>query len=72
MTRSATTETSAARNGDMVVFAVNGVALASWMSRVPDVKQARSGQRTGRFSEHRGFILAEMQSLARQHPGATW
>ena len=39
---------------------------------IPDVKQARSGQRTGRFSEHRGFILAEMQSLARQHPGATW
>ena len=39
---------------------------------IPEVKQARSGQRTGRFSEHRGFILAEMQSLARQHPGATW
>lgn len=39
---------------------------------IPDVKQARSGQRTGAFSEQRGFILAEMQSLARQHPGATW
>lgn len=39
---------------------------------VPAAKPARSGQRTGVFSEHRGFILAEMQSLARQHPGATW
>ncbi|QGU03216.1 1,2-phenylacetyl-CoA epoxidase, subunit C [Corynebacterium kalinowskii] len=38
----------------------------------PTTKQARSGQRTGKFSEQRGFILAEMQVLARQHPGATW
>ena len=28
-----------ARNGDLVVFALNGFALASWMSRIPDVKQ---------------------------------
>lgn len=40
--------------------------------KVPAVPQAVSGNRTGRFSEYRGFILAEMQSLARQHPGATW
>lgn len=40
--------------------------------KVPEVKQAMSGQRTGRFSEYRGFILAEMQVLARQHPGASW
>lgn len=39
---------------------------------IPQVKPARSSQRTGRFSEQRGYILAEMQSLARQHPGATW
>ncbi|CAM2797869.1 1,2-phenylacetyl-CoA epoxidase subunit PaaC [Corynebacterium propinquum] len=39
---------------------------------VPTSKPAMSGQRTGRFSEQRGYILAEMQSLARQHPGATW
>ncbi|AGF73725.1 1,2-phenylacetyl-CoA epoxidase subunit PaaC [Corynebacterium halotolerans] len=39
---------------------------------VPAVPQARSGQRTGCFSEYRGFILAEMQSLARRHPGVTW
>lgn len=29
----------AARNGDLVVFGVNGFVLASWMSRVPDAKQ---------------------------------
>lgn len=29
-----------ARDGDLVVFAVAGVLLASWMSRVPDVKDA--------------------------------
>lgn len=39
---------------------------------VPAVKGAYGADRTGRFSEHRGFILAEMQVLARQHPGATW
>ncbi|WP_206950849.1 1,2-phenylacetyl-CoA epoxidase subunit PaaC [Trinickia acidisoli] len=26
----------------------------------------------GEHSEHMGFLLAEMQCLARQHPGATW
>ena len=30
---------AAARNGDLVVFAVNGFAMASWMSRIPDIKQ---------------------------------
>ncbi|CAM3193106.1 1,2-phenylacetyl-CoA epoxidase subunit PaaC [Corynebacterium gottingense] len=39
---------------------------------VPDVAQAMSGHRTGRFSEYRSYILGEMQFLARQHPGATW
>ncbi|CAG4906606.1 1,2-phenylacetyl-CoA epoxidase subunit PaaC [Paraburkholderia saeva] len=26
----------------------------------------------GEHSEHMGYVLAEMQSIARQHPGATW
>jgi ring-1,2-phenylacetyl-CoA epoxidase subunit PaaC len=26
----------------------------------------------GMHSEHLGFVLAEMQSLARAHPQATW
>ncbi len=29
-----------ARNGDLVVFAMSGGLLASWMSRVPDVKES--------------------------------
>jgi ring-1,2-phenylacetyl-CoA epoxidase subunit PaaC len=30
------------------------------------------GGRQGRHTEHLGHLLAELQSLARQHPGATW
>ncbi|WP_237224482.1 1,2-phenylacetyl-CoA epoxidase subunit PaaC [Rothia nasisuis] len=40
--------------------------------QVPDVPQARGGDRSGVMSEARGHILAEMQVLARAHPGATW
>ena len=35
----------------------------TWMQR---------GGRTGRHSEHLGFMLAEMQHLQRSHPGAAW
>jgi len=38
-TASATLKVASARNGALVVFAANGFAFASWMSRVPDVKQ---------------------------------
>lgn len=31
-----------------------------------------NGARTGRHSEHLGHMLAEMQILARSHPGASW
>lgn len=40
--------------------------------RVPEVGGSFGADRSGRFSEHRGHILAEMQVLARRHPGATW
>ncbi len=39
---------------------------------VPDMSGAHGADRSGRHSEQRGFILAEMQVLARSHPGATW
>jgi ring-1,2-phenylacetyl-CoA epoxidase subunit PaaC len=39
---------------------------------VPEVLGAYGGDRSGQFSEQRGHVLAEMQVLARQHPGATW
>ncbi|WP_321890071.1 1,2-phenylacetyl-CoA epoxidase subunit PaaC [Paraburkholderia bannensis] len=35
------------------------------------VKHVTTGKH-GEHSEHMGFVLAEMQSLARQHPGARW
>ncbi|MCC8393094.1 phenylacetate-CoA oxygenase subunit PaaC [Paraburkholderia sp. MMS20-SJTR3] len=35
------------------------------------VKHVTTGKH-GEHSEHMGFVLAEMQSLARQHPGANW
>jgi len=39
---------------------------------LPDVAPAFGGNRTGRYSEHRGHILTEMQVLARKFPGAKW
>lgn len=33
---------------------------------------AQKGGRTGRHTEHLGFILAEMQFLQRAYPGASW
>lgn len=51
-------------------------ALTEWIEAagldLPQGPAIRGADRTGRFSEQRGFILAEMQVLARQHPGATW
>jgi ring-1,2-phenylacetyl-CoA epoxidase subunit PaaC len=35
------------------------------------VKHVSTGKH-GEHSEHMGYVLAEMQSLARQHPGASW
>jgi ring-1,2-phenylacetyl-CoA epoxidase subunit PaaC len=32
----------------------------------------QSGGKTGRHSEHLGYLLAEMQSVRRSVPGATW
>ena len=48
--------------------------LAEAQMDVPQVAPARPtpGPRDGAYSEQRGYILAEMQSLARKHPGATW
>ncbi len=40
--------------------------------KVPNVSAAVGGGRRGQHSEHLGYLLAEMQVLAREHPGATW
>ena len=40
--------------------------------QLPQIPQAPGGGRWGRHSEYLGYILAEMQVLAREHPGAKW
>ena len=39
---------------------------------VPEVRPAVTGGRRGIHTEQMGYLLAEMQHLARSHPGATW
>lgn len=39
---------------------------------VPNVGYMQRGGREGRHTEHLGHMLAEMQIVARSHPGATW
>ncbi|QBR94157.1 1,2-phenylacetyl-CoA epoxidase subunit PaaC [Nocardioides euryhalodurans] len=39
---------------------------------VPQVAPATGGGRQGLHTEQMGYLLAEMQHLARSHPGATW
>src|SRR2546423_14749855 len=39
---------------------------------IPDVKWMQRGGRVGQHTEHLGHLLAEMQVLQRQHPGASW
>lgn len=47
-------------------------ALAQATLTMPSDGWMQSGGRDGRHSEHLGPMLAEFQSLARSHPGATW
>ncbi|MEY5028974.1 MAG: 1,2-phenylacetyl-CoA epoxidase, subunit, partial [Pseudomonadota bacterium] len=47
-------------------------ALAEATLRRPADSPFLPTGKQGIHSEHLGFVLAEMQSLARQHPGATW
>lgn len=46
--------------------------LAEAELEVHEVPRALGGGRAGRHSEYLGLVLAEMQVLAREHPGATW
>jgi ring-1,2-phenylacetyl-CoA epoxidase subunit PaaC len=38
----------------------------------PEVVWMQRGGRVGKHTEHLGHVLAEMQTLQRQHPGASW
>jgi ring-1,2-phenylacetyl-CoA epoxidase subunit PaaC len=55
----------------------------AWLQRVqavidestcerPSSSYQHSGGRQGRHTEHLGYLLAELQHIARSHPGATW
>jgi len=50
---------------------VDRVLREATLTRPKDGFAPRGG-RTGRHTEHLGRMLADMQSLARAHPGATW
>jgi len=39
---------------------------------IPEVKWMQRGGRAGQHTEHLGHMLAQMQVLQRQHPGASW
>jgi ring-1,2-phenylacetyl-CoA epoxidase subunit PaaC len=51
---------------------LTGEVLAEAELEVPQVPAASGGGRQGKHSEHLGYMLAEMQVLARQFPGAGW
>jgi ring-1,2-phenylacetyl-CoA epoxidase subunit PaaC len=38
----------------------------------PSASYQHTGGRSGRHTEHLGYLLAELQHVARSHPGATW
>lgn len=50
---------------------LDAVLAQATLSRPKDTPFLTRGKQ-GRHSEHMGFLLAEMQSLARRHPGASW
>ncbi len=51
---------------------LTGEVLAEAELEVPHVQPAPGGGRRGLHSEHLGYLLAEMQVLAREFPGASW
>lgn len=51
---------------------LTGEVLAEAELDVPQVPAAPGGGRRGLHSEHLGYLLAEMQVLAREFPGASW
>ncbi|HYF60703.1 MAG TPA: 1,2-phenylacetyl-CoA epoxidase subunit PaaC [Burkholderiaceae bacterium] len=50
---------------------IDAVLAQATLARPADTPFVSTGK-LGVHSEHMGYLLAEMQSLARRHPGATW
>ena len=49
-----------------------GAVLAAAGLELPAERAFRSTGKTGRHSEHLGYVLAEMQHLQRAYPGGVW
>jgi ring-1,2-phenylacetyl-CoA epoxidase subunit PaaC len=56
---------------DPVMTYIDTVLTEATLAR-PDVAVRHTGGRRGVHTEHLGYLLAEMQYLARSHPGARW
>lgn len=56
---------------DPVLARIRAVLDAAGLDE-PDVQPSLAGGRRGSHSPRLGYLLAEMQVLARRHPGATW
>lgn len=54
-----------------VMAYVDAVLTEATLTR-PDTQVRHSGGRRGSHTEQMGYLLAEMQHLARSHPGAQW
>jgi ring-1,2-phenylacetyl-CoA epoxidase subunit PaaC len=50
---------------------MDGILAQATLQR-PDAGWMQTGGRSGRHSEHLGFLLAELQFLQRAYPGAQW
>jgi ring-1,2-phenylacetyl-CoA epoxidase subunit PaaC len=51
---------------------VVGAVLSEATLRRPEPSYSHRGGRRGVHTEHMGYLLAEMQHLARSHPGVSW
>jgi len=50
---------------------VDATLAEATLQKPVDAEHVTTGK-LGEHSEHMGFLLAELQSIARQHPGASW
>ncbi|WP_370518481.1 Phenylacetic acid catabolic protein [Nostocoides sp. HKS02] len=57
---------------DAVVDRVAGVVAEATLELPTETRWRSRGGRTGIHSRPMGYLLAELQHIARSHPGATW
>ncbi len=67
-----TGELELSEEADTFLDAVFGTATLTRPSAAPLARVAGKAGRDGVHTEAMGYILAELQSVARAHPDATW